>query len=272
MGSPSAISKFMRPMIRIGKNGIRFFNKNSNLILTVLSATGVLATVTVAIHGTIKAVKLYEEKQPAGTKEVIKTVWKCYIPTIGMVILTTTAILCNGKMNAKKIAMLTSAYGSSMEALKKMESKMGEMIGPKKAQAVIDEVHSQNAEENKPTSMTDVIATGHGNELFFIEDVGQWIYADTNWIELAQLKTWNDLDDSNDWDTDGDQFIWMNTALEHLGARNCYIGGANGWYKSDLTKLGLKGPKFRISSKRMDINGENRAVGTIWFEPEATPI
>lgn len=272
MAKTTVISKMMRPMIRFSKNGIRFFNKNSNLILTIVSATGVLVTVTLAVKGTIKAVKLYEEKKPAGTQELIKTVWKCYIPTVGMVILTTTAILCNGKINAKKIAVLTSAYGSSMEALRKMEDKMGEMIGPKKAQAVIDEVHSQSAEENKPKSDLDIINTGHGNELFFIEDVGQWIYASTNWIELAQLRTWNDLEDSNDWDENGDNYILMNDALEHLGARDCYMGGANGWYMSDLNKLGLKGPNFRISSKRMDINGENRAVGTIWFEPEATPI
>lgn len=272
MANVTALSRMMRPMVRLGKNSIRFFNRNSNLILTVISATGVIATVTLAVKGTIKAVKLYEEKKPVGTKEIVKTVWKCYIPTIGTVILTITAILCNGKMNAKKIAVLTSAYGSSVEALKRMEDKMGEMIGPKKAQAVIDEVHSQSAEENKPQSNMDIIETGHGNELFFIEDVGQWIYASTNWIELAQLKTWNDLEDSNDWNEDGDNYILMNDALEHLGARKCYVGGANGWYYSDMQKLGLKGPSFRVSSKRMDINGENRAVGTIWFEPEATPI
>ena len=275
MSNVTALSKFMRPMIRIGKNSLRFFNKNSNLILTVLSATGVVVTVTMAVKGTIKAVKLYEEKMPVGTKEIIKTVWKCYIPTIGMVILTTTAILCNGKMNAKKIAMLTSAYGSSMEAIKKLEGKMGEMVGPKKAQAVIDEVHSSNAEEHKPLSDKDVIKTGHGDELFFIEDVGQWIMASTNWIELAKLKTWNQLEDTNDWDENGDGYLLMNDALVNLGANPCYMGGANGWYEGDLRKLGLKGPDFRISSKRMEIpwlNGETRAVGTIWFEPEATPI
>lgn len=270
--SVTAVTKFMRPMVRLGKNSLKFFNKNSNLILTIVSTTGVLVTVTMAIKGTIKAVKLYEEKQPVGTKEIVKTVYKCYIPTIGMVILTVTAILCNGKMNAKKIAMLTSAYGSSMEALKRMEDKMGEVIGPKKAQAVIDDVHSGKAENNPPKSDLDIIDTGHGNELFFIEDVGQWIYSSTNWIELAQLRTWNDLEDSNDWDSEGDNYILMNDALKHLGAKTCYMGQANGWYSGDLTKLGLKGPNFRISSKRMDINGENRAVGTIWFEPEATPI
>ena len=272
MGEITAVSKMLRPMIRFSKNTLRFFNKNSNVILTVLSATGVVVTTVFAIKGTIKAVKLYEEKKPVGAKEIVKTVWKCYIPTIGFVILTTTAILCNGKMNAKKIAMLTSAYGTSMEALKKMESKMSEMIGPKKAQSVIDEVHSQSAEDNKPNGQKDIIDTGHGGELFFLEDVGQWIQTDTTHVELAQLKTQNEFDDSNDWDENGDQYVLLNDALVHLGARACFYGGSHGWCAADLRALGLKGPMFRISSKRMDINGENRAVGTIWFEPEPTMI
>ena len=272
----SVTPKFLRPLIKVGKNGLRFFNKNANLILTVVSAAGVLATVTVAVKGTIKAVKLYEEKKPVGGKEIIKTVWKCYIPTIGMVILTTTAIICNGRMNAKKIAMLTSAYGSSMEALKIMEDKVGEVLGPKKTQEVIDETHSQKAENAlKQVNEKDILKTGHGDELFFIEDVGQWIYTNTHWIELAELKTWRQLDESNDWDSNGDCYITMNNALDNLGASTCYLGETNVWHAEELTLLGLRGPKFRISSKRMEIpwlNGETRAVGTIWFEPEASPI
>lgn len=272
----SAMPKILRPMVKISKNSLRFFNKNANLILTVVSATGVIATVVCAVKGTIKAVKLYEEKQPVGGKEVVKTVWKCYIPTIGMVVLTTTAILCNGRMNAKKIAMLTSAYGSSMEALKRMEDKMGTVLGPKKTQEVIDDVHSANAENNVSAfTEKDVIKTGHGDELFFLEDVGQWIYASTNWIELAELKTWKELKDSNEWDSNGDSYILLNNALANLGAHTCYIGGSNGWNSEDLSQLGLDGPRFRISSKRMEIpwlNGETRAVGTVWFEPEPMPI
>lgn len=271
-----SVPKFLRPMMRISKNGLRFFNKNANLILTIVSATGVLVTTAIAVKGTIKAVKLYEEKKPVGTKEVIKTVWKCYIPTIGMVILTTTAILCNGHMNAKKIAMLTSAYGSSMEALKRMEDKMGNFLGPKKKQELIDEVHSNTAEKSIETlNEKDIQKTGHGDELFFLEDVGQWIYANTNWIELAELRTWKEFKASNDWDSSGDSYLLMNNAIVNLGGSACYVGGSMGWHADELKTFGYDGPKFRISSRRIPIpwlNGETRAVGTIWFEPEASPI
>ena len=271
MGQGTALAKLTGPLMQLTKKGLRFFSKNSNLILTVVSATGVLTTVVLAVTGTIKAVKLYEEKQPSGTKEIVKTVWKCYIPTIGMVILVTTAILCNGRMNAKKIAVLTSAYGSSMEALKRMEGKMKEIVGPKKAQEVIDETHSSRAEENLPKSEKDIIKTGNGDELFYLEDYGQWIYTDINHIELAELKTEKALQESNEWSEEGDNFIIANTALEFLGANSCLQGSTHGWCEHDLAMINMKGPKFRISSKRMNIpwmNNENRAVGTIWFEPE----
>ena len=272
MGKGKALMKLARPVVKLSRSGMRFLSKNSNLVLTILSVTGVVATVTMAIRGTIKAVKLYEEKMPVGAKEIVKTVWKCYIPTIGMVFLTTTAIVCNGRINARKIAVLTSAVSGSMEAMRKMETKMAEMIGPKKAQAVIDEVHSSSAEANLPSGEKDIINTGNGNELFFLEDVGQWLMTDMNHIELAELKLKDMLEDSNDWDENGDGYILVNDALTLLGAKACYYGGSNVWNAGDLRVVGLKGPKFRVSSKRMDVNGVNRAVGTIWFEPEPTPI
>lgn len=262
------MNDIIRPIVKVSKTGIRFLAKNSNLILTIVSATGVIATTVFAIKGTIKAVKLCEEVKPVGAKEIIKTTWKCYIPTIGIVILTTTAILCNGHINARKLALVTSAYTSSVEALKRVESKMTDIVGPKKAATVIDEAHSESARNNLPASPTDIIHTGSGNELFFIDDVGQWIYSDTHQVELAQMKTEKSLRNSDDWDEKGDNFVLMNVALEHLGARSCAYGRTHGWKESELRKLGLEGPRFRISSARMDVNGENRAVGTIWFEPE----
>ena len=128
MAVTGLIAKASRPLMKVTKNGVRFFVKNSNVILTFVGAAGVVITAAAAIKGTIKAVKLCEEKQVHGTKEVVKTVWKCYIPTFGFLFLTVTAILCNGRVNARKIAVLTSAYSGATEALKKVEEKMTEEI------------------------------------------------------------------------------------------------------------------------------------------------
>ena len=88
--------------------------------------------------------------------------WKCYIPTIGMIILTTTAILCNGKINAKKIAVLTSAYSGATEALKKVEEKLTEEFGPMKADKIITGAETEVAKAQMPAGQNDIIATGKG--------------------------------------------------------------------------------------------------------------
>ena len=174
MAGPVILAKATKPLVQLTSKGMRFFAKNSNLILTIIGATGVVTTMILAIKGTIKAVKLCEDKQVHGTKEIVKTVWKCYIPTVGVVILTTAAILYNGKINAKKIAVLTSAYSGSVEALKKVEEKMKAEIGPKKTQKAIDQAEGAMAQEKAPQHQTDIIATGKGKQLFFCATTGQW--------------------------------------------------------------------------------------------------
>lgn len=259
--------KWLKPVVIYTKRGLRIISKNSNLILTVISATGAVASVACAIHGTIKAVKLCEVKKPQGTKEIIKTVWKCYIPTIGLVLLTTTAIIGNGRINAKKVAVLTSALAGSRNSLKALEAKMAEEIGPKKAQKVIDAVNSDEAKQNIPEDPKDIIETGKGNVLFFIKDFGQWIRSSHEGVELAEIKTREDLQYTNDWDENGDNYIPANTALKHLGARECGLGTFMGWKASDFKEENRKGPKFSISSEWMEVNGQKEIVGTIWFDP-----
>ncbi len=270
MGNANLLFKLFgwtKPMVKITKRGLKIISENSNLVLTIVGATGAVASVAFAIHGTIKAVKLCEIKQPQGTKEVIKTVWKCYIPTIGIVILTTAAIIGNGRINAKKIAFLTSALAGSRNSLKILEQKMAEEIGPKKAQKVIDAANSEEAKQNIPTDPKEIIDTGKGDVLFFIKDFGQWIRSSHEGIELAEIKTREDLQYTNDWDENGDNYIPANTALKYLGARECGLGTFMGWKSSDFREENKKGPKFSISSEWMEVDGKKQIVGTVWFDP-----
>ena len=265
--SKLSLIKMAKPFVVVTRRGLKIIGKNSNLILTIISATGVVATVACAIHGTIKAVKLCEVRQPQGTKDILKTVWKCYIPTIGMVLLTTTAIIGNGRINARKIAVLTSALAGSRNSVKLLEQKMAEEIGPKKAQKVIDAANSEEARQNVPTDSKDIIDTGKGEVLFFIKDFGQWIRSSHEGVELAEIKTREDLQYTNDWDESGDNFIPANVALSNLGARECGLGAFMGWKASDFRDENRRGPKFSISSEWMEVDGKNQIVGTIWFDP-----
>ena len=265
-----ALAKYTKPVVMFVRNGLKIISRNSNILLTIVSTAGVISTAVCAVKGTIKAVKLCEIHKPQNAQEVVKIVWKCYIPTIGMVILTTTAIIGNGHINARKIAVLSSALAGSQNSLKYLQEKMAEEIGPKKAQKVIDKAKSEEAKQNLPANEGEIIDAGNGGtNLFFLKDYGQWLRSSYEGVQLAEMKTMQDIQDSIN--GRGDDFIPANVALEHLGARTCLSGQYNGWNAEDFNQYDRKGPLFRISSEWMEVNGVNQIVGTVWFDPEPMP-
>jgi len=257
-----SLAKMTYPIVKFTKNGIKFLSKNSNLVLTIVGAGGVIATTYFAIKGTIKAVKLCEEKKVTNGREVIETVWKCYIPTLGMLLLTTTAIICNGRINAKKIAVLTSAYSGSVEALKKVEEKMTEQIGPKKTQKAIDEANASIAQDHAPSDQKDIIATGKGTQLFFLRPTGQWFYSDRHGVELAEVKCQKDIAELQK--IGFEQFYRVESVLNNLGIEeHTEIGEYMGWDIEDFKN----GREFRfiISSDWMDLPWGKEVVGIVNF-------
>lgn len=265
MAGGQLITKLARPVVKLTRTGMRFFIKNSNVVLTIVGVTGVIATVSVAIHGTVKAVKLCEEKQVTGAKEVVKTVWKCYIPTIGFLILTTTAILCNGKLNAKKIAVLTSAYSGSVEALKKVEEKMSEEIGPKKARKVTDAAEAEIAKSQIPENQNGIITTGKGKQLFFCASTGQWFYSDWNGVELAEMKFRKVFEDiMKNWGAS--EFVPVREAQDALGLPDTDMSDYMGWCTDDFLDA-KDAPRFVITSEWMDLPWGRETVGVVRFTP-----
>lgn len=265
MSKALSLAKWAAPAVRITRRGLRILSKNSNLVLTIISAAGVITTVVVAIKGTIKAVKLCEEKKVVGTKEVIRTVWKCYIPTIGLIILTTTAILCNGKINAKRLAVLTSAYSGSVETIRKIEEKMSSQIGPKKTQKAIDEAEASIAQENAPKDKKDIVATGKGENLFFCATTGQWFYSDWHGIELAELKVQKIISDiMKSWGSG--EFVQLKEAQEALNLPVTDMGEYMGWYTDDFLDAN-NSVNFVISSDWMDLPWGKELVGVVRFTP-----
>ena len=272
MAGTGLITKAAKPVVLLTKKGIRLLAKNSNLVLTIVAATGVVATTAVTVRGTIKAVKLCEEKQVHGAKEVIKTVWKCFIPTVGLVILTTTAIICNGKINARKIAVLTSAYSGATEVIKKFEEKLTSEIGPKKADKVISSAEKELAQSQAPNTKNNVIATGKGSQLFFCATTGQWFYSDWNGVELAELKLKKVFTDiMTNWGEG--EFILLREAQEALGLPVTDMGEYMGWHTDDfLISGGKECVRFVISSEWMDLPWGRETVGIVRFTPWPTNI
>lgn len=112
-----------------------FLKKNSSTILSCVGAVGVVATAVTAVKATPKALELIEERKtelevekiPVG--EVVKTSWKCYIPSIVIGLSTITCIFGANILNKRSQAALISAYSLLDSSFKEYKKYTNELYG-----------------------------------------------------------------------------------------------------------------------------------------------
>lgn len=141
---------------------------SKSTILTCLGALGVVATAVLAVRATPEAVELIDEATEEKNMkaiyshecvsgellltpwEVVKTTWKCYIPSVLVGATTITCIFGANALNKKQQAALTSAYALLAEAHKEYRKKTTEMYGQeadhKICKAVNEEVELEEGE------------------------------------------------------------------------------------------------------------------------------
>ena len=111
-----------------------FLRNNSDKILTVIGATGVVVTAVFTAKATPKALLLIEEaKEEKGeeltTVEVIKTAWKPYIPAVISGVSTIICIFGANHLSTKHQASLMSAYALLDNAYKEYRERVNDIYG-----------------------------------------------------------------------------------------------------------------------------------------------
>ena len=262
-----SIKGLIKGIPRYGKHMFHWAKANSNWLLAAFAALGVTLTAEEAIRATIKAVKICEEKQIKDGKEIIRTVWKLYIPMVGFFLLTTVAIGGNAHINAKRMATAAGLIALRETDLKNVTEKAKEMLGERKVDKIQDEVDRDTVEKNPPPEEDQIIKTGHGNDLFYEYLTGQYIRACPEFIGAVQER----LNRSIDNDIDG-----IATASYYLDLlqcnSDCYIGEAF-WDKSQMLENGDKQVELDVTSCRwMEVNGKQEMVSTIRPRPYPSGI
>lgn len=159
--------KIMKEMVR---NGIKYVENHSPTILTGLVAAGVVTSVGMGIRATVKAIPLIEEEKVRRCKEgldehmsaadVVKTCWKCYIPTASMAALTVACAVGANAINLQRNAALATLYSASSTALKEYEDKVVDAVGAD----ANDKIKTEAAKERiGQLSADDAAALGNGN-------------------------------------------------------------------------------------------------------------
>lgn len=255
--------KVLKPFIMGGKRFMRFARANSNWILALLSILGLLGTAVTCVDATIKAVKVCEEKQVKGKKEIIKTVWKLYMPAVGCILVTVSTIATNAHNNAKRLATVTGLWAASQADIKAIKEKAKEMIGESKAKKLDEAVAAEKIRSNPPSEAV-ISETGHGNILFLMELTGQYFRANPDYID-AQLAKFNLAMSET---VDG--VLEVNDLTERFNLPNCKLGRAL-WDHYDMVEHGYKEVVAHIPPGQwVEINGQREVAFLVKCDPDPT--
>ena len=162
-------------------------------ILTALGCAGVVTTIGLAIHATPKALELLEErKQEEGVDEltpveVVKTTWKCYIPTAVTGLFSLGCVLGANSVHMQRNAALAAAYKLSEAAFTEYRDAVGKEVGPKKERAILDRVNEHQIEKNPPVEQK-IIRTGLGDTLCLEPLSGRYFLGDLDKIRKAAIN------------------------------------------------------------------------------------
>lgn len=157
-------------------------------------------------------------------------------PVIGAATINFTAAICNQKLASKEISQLgsdlagvTTALNISQSLKSVTESKAREVLGDE----AVDKVHEAVAKgmasdeilpppsSNSTKMISDIIQTGHGNDIFMMGWDGRKFYSDINFIK----KTVND----SNYQLMNDMYVSLNEFYADLGLPGTDCGYNLGW-------------------------------------------
>ena len=222
MGKQS-ISKFF-------KNLSTWSVKHSPEILTGLGIVGMATTTVMAVKATPKALKLIEAKknqletETLTIADTVKTTWKCYIPAAITGVTSIACLVGASSVNARRNAVLATAYNISKMALTEYKDAVVETVGEKKEQAVRDVVAKKKVEKD-PVQNTEVIITDKGTTLCYDGVFGRYFRSDIDTIKRAINSINRDIV--------SDMYVSLNEFYDEIGLAHVDIGDELGWNIDD---------------------------------------
>lgn len=193
-------TSFIKNFIKGVKIG---FDKHSPEILIGLGIASAITSTVLAVKATPKAMELLAEAEKENinkqTKEgvpgpevknglpavqVVKTVWKCYIPAAISGAASVAFLLGSNSVHARRNAAIATAYKLSETALTDYKKEVIETIGEEKAKLIQDKVAQKHVDEH-PVSSNQVIIAGSGKQLCYDGISGRYFESDIQTIRAA---------------------------------------------------------------------------------------
>lgn len=209
------------------KNISKVLRKHSPAILTGIGIAGMIVTTVAAVKATPKALQLVDEREIKEGKrltnsEIVKTTWKCYIPSAVTGVCSVACLIGASSVNARRNAALATACTISETALKEYQEKAVEVVGKKKEQAIRDAVAKEKLEQVQVKDR-EFIVTGKGETPCFDPLTNACFKSDIETLRRAENILNKRMRD--------EVKITVNEFLEEIGIGPCHesIGESMGW-------------------------------------------
>lgn len=175
---------------------------HSTTILTGVGVGGTVATAVLTGRASFKAARLIDNEYKVKTEawregethlppevmtkpQIVKLVWKFYLPPAAAGVLTVTSIVVANKISSKKIAALAVAGGISERALQEYKDKVVEKLGERQDQKIRDDV-AQDRINKHPLDSREVILAGTGEVLCYDMLTGRYFQSTVEDIKRAE--------------------------------------------------------------------------------------
>lgn len=204
-----------------------FISNNQQVILTSLGVAGVVTTSVLTATSTIKAYDIWMEDaidngaHEEDPKEIVKMVWKAYIPPLTVGVMTIAVIIGAHQSHGRKNAALASMYTLSEATMSKYQEKVAEQIGSSKEKTIREEVSNEMISEEPREDGKNVHITGNGDHLCYDVISGRYFRSDIESVRKAQ----NDMNH----DLFSDMWGSLNDFYRYLDIPSIKIGDDIGW-------------------------------------------
>lgn len=152
---------------------IKSVKHKSPEILMILGIAGMAGAAVLTAKAAKKAEKQLEERkeelevEELDKKEVVKTVWKTYIPPVAVFAASTACIVGADQIRVKRYADLLTAYKLGETTFKEYKKQVVKELGPEKEKEVTKKANNATIEKTYDDSINkDVYHTNFGDVLF----------------------------------------------------------------------------------------------------------
>lgn len=187
------------------KNLGPLLKRNSSTILTGIGVAGSIGSTVLAVKATPRAQGRLDEAyitknryrlepdedgkqdgsglEPLTPLEVVKLVWKDYVPALGLQVVTVGCIIGAQKLNMRKQAALITVATVSESAFREYQERMA-VEAPAKDRKVRDDIAAKKVEDN-PVSKQEVMLVGNGDQLFYESHTDRYFMSTMQKVQKA---------------------------------------------------------------------------------------